>query len=98
MRRQLAERGTTIDAIYCCPVAPANDNRSMMEYPERKPGPGMLLHAATDLNLDLAASWMVGDLISDVLAGLNSGCKSILVQSGQISQAEADTVANLAPA
>ena len=37
----------------------------------------------TELGLDLAASWMVGDLISDVLAGLNAGCRSILVESGQ---------------
>ena len=36
---------------------------------------------------------MVGDLISDVLAGLNAGCRSILVQSGQTSRAEADTLA-----
>ena len=56
-----------------------------MEYPDRKPGPGMLLRAAADLKLDLGASWMVGDLISDVLAGLNAGCRSILVQSGQAS-------------
>ena len=39
----------------------------------------MLLRAAVELKLDLAASWMVGDLISDVIAGLNAGCRSILV-------------------
>ena len=83
MRRQLAARGATIDGIYYCPVAPASDDRSVVEHPDRKPGPGMLLRAAADLNLDLAASWMVGDLISDVLAGLNSGCRSILLESGQ---------------
>ena len=43
----------------------------------------MLLRAASDLKLDLAASWMVGDLISDVLAGLNAGCRSVLLESGQ---------------
>ena len=43
----------------------------------------MLLRAAVDLKLDLAASWMVGDLISDVFAGLNAGCRSILLESGQ---------------
>ena len=30
----------------------------------------------------MPASWMVGDLMSDVLAGLNAGCRSILVKSG----------------
>ncbi len=96
LNRQLALQGATIDGIYYCPDAPKSDDRTVVENPDRKPGPGMLLRAAADLNLDLGASWMVGDLISDVLAGLNAGCKSILVQSGQTSQAEADTIAGLA--
>ena len=97
LNRQLALEGATIDGIYYCPDAPKSDDRTVVENPDRKPGPGMLFRAAADLNLDLSASWMVGDLISDVLAGLNAGCKSILVQSGQTSQAKADTVAGLAP-
>ena len=43
----------------------------------------MLLRAAADLKLDLKASWMIGDLVSDVLAGENAGCRSILLESGQ---------------
>jgi D,D-heptose 1,7-bisphosphate phosphatase len=97
LNRQLALQGVSIDGIYYCPDAPKGDDRTVVENPDRKPGPGMLLRAAAELNLDLKASWMVGDLISDVLAGLNAGCKSILVQSGQTSQAEADAVAGLAP-
>ena len=58
----------------------AGDDRTVVENPDRKPGPGMLLRAAADLKLDLEASWMVGDLISDVLAGQNAGCRSILVE------------------
>ena len=85
MRRQLAACGATIDGIYYCPVAPGGDDRSVVEHPDRKPGAGMLLRAAADLKLDLAASWMVGDLISDVCAGLNAGCRSILLESGQTS-------------
>ena len=43
----------------------------------------MLLKAAADLNLDLAASWMIGDMISDALAGQNAGCRgSLLVRTG----------------
>jgi D,D-heptose 1,7-bisphosphate phosphatase len=97
LNRQLALQGATIDGIYYCPDAPKNNDRTVVEIPDRKPGPGMLLRAAADLNLDLGASWMVGDLISDVLAGLNAGCKSILVQSGQTTPAEVDTVAGLVP-
>ena len=84
MNRQLAEQGTALDGIYYCPDVPSGDDRTVVENPNRKPGPGMLLQAASDLGLDLAGSWMVGDLISDVLAGLNAGCRSILVSSGQI--------------
>ena len=53
----------------------------------------MLLRAAADLKLDLGASWMVGDLISDVLAGQNAGCRSILLESGQTAPEEAQTFA-----
>jgi D-glycero-D-manno-heptose 1,7-bisphosphate phosphatase len=46
----------------------------------RKPAPGMLLAAAADLNLDLAACWMVGDTDTDITAGSAAGCRTILVQ------------------
>ena len=65
----------------------------VVENHNRKPGPGMLLRAADDLGLDLAASWMVGDMISDVLAGLNAGCRSILVASGQTREVTANHLA-----
>jgi D,D-heptose 1,7-bisphosphate phosphatase len=89
LERQLAASGATLDGIYFCPAAPAGDDRTVVESLDRKPGPGMLLRAAADLGLDLDASWMVGDLVSDVLAGLNAGCRSILVRSGQATDAEA---------
>jgi histidinol-phosphate phosphatase family protein len=88
MNRQLAAHGATIDAVYHCPDAPAGDDRTVVENPDRKPGPGMLLRAAVDLKLDLGNSWMVGDLISDVLAGQNAGCRSILLESGQTTSGE----------
>jgi histidinol-phosphate phosphatase family protein len=92
MNRQLAACGATIDAVYYCPDVPGSDDRTAVENPDRKPGPGMLLRAAADLKLDLAASWMIGDLISDVLAGHNAGCRSILLKSGQTSLAEAHSL------
>ena len=93
MNRQLAAFGATIDAIYYCPDVPAGDDRTVVENSDRKPGPGMLLRAAADLELDLRASWMVGDLISDVLAGQNAGCRSILLESGQTSPEQARALA-----
>jgi D,D-heptose 1,7-bisphosphate phosphatase len=93
LNRQLAACGAVLDGIYYCPVAPGGDDRTLVECQDRKPGPGMVLRAAAELKLDLGASWMVGDLISDVLAGINAGCRSILVQSGQTSQALTETEA-----
>jgi histidinol-phosphate phosphatase family protein len=83
MERQLAAAGASVDAIYFCPDGPTSDSRMVIENPYRKPGPGMLLQGARELGLDLGASWMVGDMVSDALAGFNAGCRSILVQSGQ---------------
>jgi D-glycero-D-manno-heptose 1,7-bisphosphate phosphatase len=46
----------------------------------RKPEPGLLLRAAGDLGIDLAASWMVGDKQTDADAGRAAGCLTLLVQ------------------
>jgi D-glycero-D-manno-heptose 1,7-bisphosphate phosphatase len=45
----------------------------------RKPQPGMLLRAAKQYDIDLAASWMVGDNEKDAEAGIAAGCRAILV-------------------
>ena len=84
MIRQLAAEDAEVDDIRFCPVAPAVDDRSVIECQDRKPGPGMLFRAAARMGLDLDASWMVGDHVSDVLAGINAGCLgSILIRCGK---------------
>jgi D,D-heptose 1,7-bisphosphate phosphatase len=93
MSRQLAERGASLDGIYYCPDAPIGDDRMVVQNHSRKPGPGMLLQAASELGIELSESWMVGDLVSDVLAGLNAGCRSILVASGQTTNPQAEAQA-----
>lgn len=92
MNRQLDAAGTAVDAIYYCPEAPSGDDRTVVEDGDRKPGPGMLIRAAEELGLDLDASWMVGDMISDILAGINARCRgTILVRTGKgLSRAEED--------
>lgn len=47
----------------------------------RKPLPGMLLAAAGRWQLDLGASYMVGDRWSDIIAGQAAGCRTLLVQT-----------------
>jgi D-glycero-D-manno-heptose 1,7-bisphosphate phosphatase len=48
----------------------------------RKPKPGMLMAAASEHGIDLASSYMIGDRISDVIAGNSAGCYTIFVQRG----------------
>ena len=83
MNRQLAAAETSLDGIHWCTHKPMGKDKTLIEHPDRKPGPGMLLTAARDLNLDLARSWIVGDQLGDMLAGRNAGCRgSVLVRTG----------------
>jgi len=75
--------GSQIDAFYVCPHHP---NATLANYRIdcacRKPKPGMLLQAAHDYNIDLHKSYMIGDRITDIIAGARAGCKTILVETG----------------
>lgn len=82
MATQLAAEGAAVDAIYHCPLAPTQKDPTVIEDVMRKPGPGMLQQAARAGGFDLAECWMVGDTVSDMLAGRNAGCKTILVRTG----------------
>jgi len=91
---QLKACGTKLDGIYHCPVAPTTSSRQTIDHPDRKPGPGMLIRAAAELDLDLARSWMVGDTLSDLLAGRNAGVHAtILVRTGHGSSVDAGNAA-----
>ena len=82
MRAQLAAEGAEVDATYFCPLKPVQKDPTVIEDPMRKPGPGMLLAAARELGLSLERSWMVGDSVSDMLAGRHAGCRTVLVETG----------------
>jgi D-glycero-D-manno-heptose 1,7-bisphosphate phosphatase len=80
---ELARSGTGIDAYYFCPHHPEHANGPYRKACEcRKPLAGMLLQAAADFSLDLAASFMIGDKLADVEAGMTAGCRSLLVRTG----------------
>ena len=69
-----------VDRFYYCPYHPeATIEEYRRDHPWRKPRPGMLLQAARDLDIDLAASWMIGDQPRDVIAGRAAGCRTVLV-------------------
>ena len=82
VNRQLSEENAAVDGWYSCPVVPIADDPTIVEHPDRKPGAGMLLRAARELSIDGSQSWMIGDMISDALAGQAAGCKgSILIRN-----------------
>ena len=63
----LAEYGAHIDMFAYCPYHPAGIVEAFTRTSEdRKPGPGMAKAAQAALNLDLTASWVVGDRPEDV--------------------------------
>lgn len=76
MRTDLAAHGIHFDAIYYAPHLPEENHISY------KPNCGMLQRAAQELNIDLSASYMIGDKVSDVRAGMSAGVKSIMVTTG----------------
>lgn len=75
--------GCKIEHFYYCPHHPeATLPQYRIKCECRKPRPGMLLQAAREYNLDLSASFMVGDRISDIVTGHKAGCTTILVETG----------------
>jgi D-glycero-D-manno-heptose 1,7-bisphosphate phosphatase len=66
---------------------------------DRKPSPELLLNAATAHDIDLAASFFIGDRLSDIECGLNAGCRTVLLTHAKSSRAESsdsdDAVARL---
>jgi D-glycero-D-manno-heptose 1,7-bisphosphate phosphatase len=79
-----------VDDIVVCP----HDDGDHCDC--RKPAPGMLLQAAADWGIDVAASVLVGDRWRDIEAGRRAGCRTVLVDHGWREQAPegADAVAD----
>lgn len=94
LRRQLAERGARLDAIYYCPYhAEGTVEEYARESDLRKPQPGMILKAARELEIDPASSWMVGDSPRDVECGQRAGCRTVRLRvRGDAAEAEDEDV------
>lgn len=92
----LGKEGAYLDAIYYCPHHPHKGYGG--ERPElkidcdcQKPKPGMLLKAAVDFNIDLSQSWIVGDGENDIKAGINAGCKTVLLSDDNEDYGQTET-------
>ncbi|MEZ4646269.1 MAG: HAD-IIIA family hydrolase [Chloroflexota bacterium] len=82
-----------VDGVFMCPHAPEAQCHC------RKPQPGLLLQAAAQHNIDLSESYMIGDALSDLQAGLAAGVPNvILLRTGRgQKQAQLPAAANFHP-
>lgn len=88
MCEDLASQGAEITEVYYCPHE--------LEPPCgcRKPSPGMLLTAARAHQIDLSASWMIGDSDIDIEAGRKAGCRTVRIVTGdEVPKEDADLIA-----
>ena len=79
----LAGAGAPFLAFYVCPhLTQGSVQRYAVRCDCRKPGPGLMRRAAEENNIDLAESWLVGDILDDVEAGKRAGCRTIFMAPG----------------
>lgn len=80
---QLKEAGAHLDGLYVCAHHPTEGQPPFRRDCDcRKPKPGLLHRAASDLDLDLVRSTVVGDKPSDLMAGRAVGARGVLVLTG----------------
>lgn len=95
MMRQLAAQDVAVDAVAACPFHPdytaAYDDEAAQW---RKPGSRMIEVLAARLNINLAASWMIGDKSADIAAARRAGLAGgvrIMAGSGTVYLADSLT-------
>lgn len=90
MCRKFELIGATIDRVYFSPFHPtAGLGKYLKDDFSRKPNPGMILEADLDFDIDLKASLLIGDKISDIKAGLSAGIGKNILLAPEFSQNEA---------
>jgi D-glycero-D-manno-heptose 1,7-bisphosphate phosphatase len=93
MITRFAEEEIRIAQVYYCPYHPIHGvGVYKADSPDRKPGPGMLLRARTDFDLDMVSSVLIGDKLTDIGAAkaagvgtrilLGAGTRRMKVQDG----------------
>ena len=83
LAEELERGGARLDAVYYCPHHPTVGEPPYRQTCDcRKPLPGLVRRAAAEFDIDLAASWMIGDRYGDVELARNAGLRSAFVLSG----------------
>ena len=82
----MAIRGAFVDAFYYCPYHP---EARIAKYRgcnvNRKPGPGMILKAFSDLAIRKNQSFLIGDKESDMEAAKSAGIPGFLFPGGNLA-------------
>ena len=98
LNAKFAEAGADVAGWYYCPHHPeavVADLKCVCEC--RKPATGLVTAAAKDLDLDVSASWVVGDQWRDIEVAHRTGGRSVLVRTGYGRGLEAKWPENIAP-
>lgn len=96
---RLAEEGAHVDLFAYCPYHPEGVVDAFTRTSEdRKPRPGMAKAAQTALNLDLTASWVVGDRHADIGLAGEIGASAVYVGPGHCERPGVWSFPNLAAA
>lgn len=103
LETEFGREGAYLDDIFFCPHHPDSGFESEVRELKfrcvcRKPGTGMIDQAVKRYNIDLGASYMIGDMTMDVLCGKNAGLRTVLLETGKggsdgIYEAEPDMIA-----
>ncbi len=73
IQAEFSRHGVHFKGFYYAPYSVESN------HPIRKPHPGMLLRGALDHRADLRQSWMIGDRLTDVIAGSRADCRTVLL-------------------
>jgi D-glycero-D-manno-heptose 1,7-bisphosphate phosphatase len=97
MTSTLAAAGARVDGWFYCPHHPQARSAELRRDCEcRKPKTGLITQAAARFDIDLRASFVVGDKDKDVELATNAGARGILVRTGY-GQAELERRHNEMP-
>ncbi len=73
LSRLMSDVDAGFDGLRYCPHSPNDD------CPCRKPSPKMVHSLADEFDIDLKESFFIGDKVQDVITGINSGCRTVLI-------------------
>ena len=86
MLNLVAAEGGKIDHVYFCPHGPDDQCNC------RKPAPGMVEQALVDFKAKPEQTWVVGDSLRDLQAGLKGHCNVALVLTGKGQKTQATLI------